>query len=86
MANYYFEVIITSQVGDEVTAGITHRQKLNNYINYGWADTTVPANRQKLSKPIEVESQSTSTAMKNHNFVITTVLCCERNEERGEKV
>lgn len=79
----YFITILT-QNANEIIAVSVHNQKLNNYLNYGAITTdelVVKNNYPKLSKKKDVESHSLSTTMKNNNFVLTSILCCE-DEER----
>ena len=83
MSNTYFRVINTSHPKEDVAVA-EHTQKLNNHLLYDYAGTN--ADLGKLSQArqliygykIEVHSQSTSTTVKNHDFVITTVLLCEK--------
>lgn len=75
----YFVTILTQNAQETTAVGI-HNQKLNNYLVYGIAttdDLVGKNNYLKSEKKKEVKTQSVATTIKNNNFVITSVLCCE---------
>lgn len=82
----YFRVIQTINTEARI-AGPLHQEKLNNYLKYGepFTNADIPPMMPLLSYEKEVKHESTSTAMKDHTFIITTTLCCEDEyEEDGE--
>jgi hypothetical protein len=89
MENTYFH-IVKSQNPKEEVAVKEHQQRLNNYLKYKFSgtDNEISSVTKFDYSPrpyiVKVCSQSSSTCMKNHDFVITTVLCCE-DEPKGEK-
>ena len=83
----YFRNIKTQGPNEDAVAR-DHEQKLNNYQKYKWPvpDREI-GDRLPIVYDIEIEHMNTSTCMKNHDYVILTVLCCEDDygEETEEK-
>lgn len=91
MANKeYFRIIETSypEIKDVRTI---HEQKLNNYVKYKqpWTNkevTEMPGIIEGGYVPdFEIHHMNTGLTVKGNYFVMTTVLCCEDEEEEGEK-
>lgn len=79
----YFRTIKTQGPNEDYVTR-DHNQKLNNYQKYNWAavDSELK-DRVPITFDIEIKHMNLSSCMKNHDFVLVTVLCCE--DEYGEE-
>lgn len=79
----YFTTIKTEDTNNDDAVRI-HNRKLNNYIKYGWDGVDVP--RETIEggelEGRNVKDHSTSTTVKNFNYVICTTLCCDDDHNR----
>ena len=84
MAKQYFRTIMTKDHREEDVAR-DHGQKLNNYLKYDWpVPDAQMTDMKRVALPYEreVESQSTTSTVKNNEFILVTTLCCE--DDHGE--
>lgn len=89
MGRKYFRVIQTENTDEKITAS-EHQQKLNNYLEYDYPATNAELSKngpkEKTTIKRDVHHAPVTSTLKNHFFILTSVLCCEDEEaEAGEK-
>lgn len=55
----------------------SHNAKLNNYLKYGIAVETPPAEFKPLEVEKHVRHMNTESGVHNMNYCLVTILCCE---------
>lgn len=93
MEKHYFRTIHSVGANDDAVVRV-HDEKLQNYLNYGWADTNDGTQKMfpqgsPLNHRKEVHSQSTTSWLKAQNIHLVTILCCSdeplETKEQEEK-
>lgn len=92
MAKSYFRTISTIGPNEPSVIIREHDEKLANYLRYGYPashvvvqDMAGKGRVKELDYEIEIKQMSTTSAVKNHDYVLVTVLCCEDKPKEGEK-